>query len=353
MKKLLTIPVKGFIKKELLQALRDKRMKVLIFVLPVIQLLLFGYALTDEVKNIKIYFPHSINDTAAHNLFESAVASGWFIPVDEAAKSDVAVYAPAEGLTKSIGRGEGKVQLMIDAVNLVRAKSVELYLKNIATKSLALKNAQVNLSIRTLYNPSGKSSNFMVPAVICVIVCIFTIILTAMAIAKEKESGTFETLLSAPISSGEIIAGKTIPFFLIGLINMPVTATVGILLFSVPFKGSVVIAIIGAVLFLACTVSIGIFISSVAKNQQQAMMGGFMFVFPAIILSGMMFPVENMPLFFKIIAYMNPLTYFISLLRNIMLMGGSLPVIVKDLAMLMIFCLLLLTVSIKKFKRTL
>jgi ABC-2 type transport system permease protein len=177
--------------------------------------------------------------------------------------------------------------------------------------------------VRILYNPALESAIFMVPGTMAMILCIVTILLTSMSIAKEKEMGTFEMIISAPVKTWEVLLGKTIPFIIIGMINAVSIFMLAILVFKVPMKGHFWQLGIATFSFIVTTVSIGTLISTFAKNQQQAMMGGFIFLFLSNLLAGVMFPIDNMPIIMKAFAYMNPMTYFVKLLRNIMLKGGS------------------------------
>lgn len=363
----MNLTLRGFIKKELLQALRDPRMRLILFVLPIIQLTLFGVAISTEVKNIRLGAVMAPDDTVALEIYRRALASGWFLPASGAARdpfdliqrrdADAVLVAPTGGFTQALGRGEASLQLLIDASNSIKAEGIERYMKQILQDVLRERElspppegGQVRFDTRVLYNPSLRSAIFMVPGVMSMILCVLTILLTSMALAREKEVGTFETLVAAPVSTGEIIAGKTIPYFLLGLIDVPLILLAAVVVFDVPIRGPLWVLGLAAIAFLAATVSIGMFISTLAKNQQQAMMGGFIFLFPAILLSGIMFPVDNMPGWLKVFVYSNPLTYFAALLRNIMLKGGSEIVIIGHTAILVLIAAIMLAVSYRRFK---
>jgi len=371
---MMNITIKSFIKKEFIQMLRDPRMKVLIFILPVIQLILFGFALTNDVKNIRLSCSYSYNDTMAAHFYDRALASGWFVntsikikdPYSQIMNNDAeaVLVLPSEGLTRSVVRGQTDVQLLINSTNLLRARAIELYVKNILNnvvnddyiKKLPLTaNLQTNLkfNIRTLYNPTMESSIFMVPGVICMIVSIISIILTSMAIAKEKEQGTFEMLISSPITTWELIIGKTVPYFIVGLVDIVLVLVAGIILFDLPVRGSIFALALVSFVFLATTVSVGMLISTFARTQQQGMLGGFIFIFPAIMFSGIMVPIDNMPFILKIFAYIDPLKYYASLLRNILLKGGNLEFILLNTGVLLLIAIITIYISIRLFKNTL
>lgn len=352
----------GFIKKEFRQTLRDPRMRMLLFVAPVVQLTIFGVALSSEAKNIRLSVFGSPSDYALHALHRKALASGWFIPAKVSSsepfeqikkgEADAVLIAPKGGLHKSLGRQQGEVQLLVNAINVTRAQSIERYFLSII-QSLYGARLPVHLDVRVLYNPALKTALFLVPGVMSLLVCLITILLTSMSIAKEKEIGTFETLLAAPVSPEEIIFGKTVPFVLLGMSNIPLIVGAAMLFFGMPLRGQLWILLLSAFVFVCCTVGIGLFISTIAKNQQQSMMGGFLYLFPSVLLSGLVFPVENMPLAMRFFAYINPLTYFIELLRNIMLKGGDPRLILFNILILSAMATFVITASWRRFKTTL
>jgi len=360
--------IMGFIKKELTQALRDPRLAALIFLVPIIQLTIFGLAISSEVKNIRLTVVSRPGDYLARRIEERAGASGWFsaVRIDSPAAQDYAallrekrteavVAVPPEGLSRALERGDAKIQLLIDAANASRARQVEAYVKNVIALALA-DNSQapplppVKLDLRVLYNPSLESAIFLVPGIMAMILCIITVIVTSMAIARERETGTFETLISAPVSTGEILAGKTVPYILLGLAEIPIIIAAAVTLFGVPLRGSLLQLAGAGFIFVSTTVMVGVLISTFAQNQQQAMMGGFIFLFPALLLSGVMFPVENIPEGWRLLAYLNPLMYFAKLLRNIMLKGGDWGVFWTNIGALCAIGATIAAISAARFK---
>lgn len=359
----------GFLRKEFAQALRDPRMRVLIFVLPIVQLLIFGYALSTEIRNIRLVTNFAPDDVLACRLSQRCLASTWFIPAAgplqdplrmlQANQADAALLAPPGGLTRAVQRGEGKVQLLIEGTNLVRARGVEQYLLAILRQvSLAespglVRLPQVSLDVRVLYNPALRTSYFLIPGVMCMVLSILTVILTSMALAKEKELGTFEALVSAPVKNSEILLGKTLPYAILALLDVPLILGTAMLVFGVPMRGWLWQVLLASGIFIITTVSIGTVISTYARNQQQAMLGSFFFIFPAMLLSGIMFPVENMPAAVIGAAYLNPLRYFITLLRNIMLKGGDPMVVWSNLGIMSIMALVAMILAARRFHQTL
>nr|BFD62899.1 ABC transporter permease [Bdellovibrio sp. HM001] len=352
----------GFVLKEFRQTLRDPRMRILLFLAPCVQLTIFGVALSTEAKNIRLSVVGAPGDTSLHQIHRKALASGWFAPATTTSndpflqiqkdEADAVMVAPAGGLDALVGRGQGELQLLINATNVTRAQGIERYFSAIV-RSLYEFNQPLRFDVRVLYNPAMRTSLFLVPGVMSMLVCLITILLTSMSITREKELGTFETLISAPVKPEEVILGKTVPFVLLGMSNVPLIVGVAMVLFGMPLRGSLWLLLLSAFVFVCCTVGIGLFISTIARTQQQSMMGGFLYLFPSVLLSGMVFPVENMPWVLRVFSYINPLTYFIELLRNIMLKGGDGRLIVFNILILSAMALLAITVSWNRFKTTL
>lgn len=360
--------LRGFFKKEFMQALRDPRMRFMLIVTPMIQMTLFGLALSSDVKNIRLAVEATSGDPILYDMNRDALGSKWFVKARNSSnielkgfdyvrsgKAEAALFAPPGGLTKSYEKGVGQLQALIDSADLVRARSIEFYIRSVLAESIDdytgdSTPAPLVFNTRVLYNPGFVSAYYLVPGVMCMLTTIITIMLTSMSISKEKEVGTFEMLISAPVKASEILLGKTVPFLVIGIINMPLIMLIATVGFGVPMRGSIFELAIALFFFLITTVSIGTLISTISRSQQQAMMGGFIFLMPAILLSGIMFPVENMPLSFQIVAKFNPLMYFITLLRNIMLKGGDTGVLLKNTLALAGISLFSVSAAFKRFK---
>jgi len=359
----------AFIKKELVQALRDKKMRALIFVVPVVQMAVFGLALSTEIRNIKLASFLPPGDYAARRLSEKFIASGWFKSVSFApgedpyeliasGRADAVLIPPPEGLERGGERGRGGIQLLVDASNATKARAVENYAKTITAAAYAEEKGgasepPLKISVRVLYNPAMESAMFLVPGVMSMIVCLITIILTAMSLTREREMGTFETIVSAPLEDREILFGKTVPYIILGLIETLIVILAGFLLFGVPVRGPLWQLALSSIIFVITTVSVGTLISTISRNQQQAMLGGFLFLFPAVLMSGIMFPVENMPGFFIAAAYLDPLMYFVRLLRNIMLKGGDTAVFWRNTGVMALMAAAAAGLAFKRFRQTL
>ncbi len=359
----------GFIQKEFRQVLRDPKMRILLFVAPIIQMVLFGVALSSDIKNVRLSVVSTHNDVILGHVYQRALSSGWFIPAVsgkpeafeqiQSGDADAVLVAPPEGLGPSIDRGDGRVQLLVNASNVLRAQSIEAYIKAITRRvvmedlKLAAATTPLQFDLRVLYNPTMRTAVFMVPGVMAMLICLITILLTSMSVSKEKEVGTFEMLISAPVTAREIIIGKTLPYVILGVSNIPLILGVAIFGFDVPMRGRFLVLLLAALIFVCVTVAIGTLISTMTRNQQQSMMAGFLFLFPAIQLSGLMFPLENMPLWMRMIAYVNPLTHFLLVLRNIMLKGGDWQMVTNHLVVLAVMAVALVWISFKRFRATL
>lgn len=357
----------GFIRKELVQALRDPRMRIVLFLLPMVQMIVFGFAISSDIRNVRLAVKFAPNDVALREIFERSIASGWFDEAKvsgndpfkwiQADQADAVLVAPQGGLSRAIKRGDGQVQFLVDATNVIRAQGVESYMRSIISQVTEPQSSggasPISMDVRVLYNPTMRSTVFMVPGVMSLILCVVTILLTSMSMAREKEMGTFETIISAPVTTTEVLLGKTIPYIALGMLDIPLIMGIAVFLFEVPMRGQVWQLALGSFVFICTTVAIGTLISTFAKSQQQAMMGGFIFLFVATLLSGLMFPLENMPVPMLAVAHLNPLKYFVVFLRNIMLKGGDPSVVWSNIGALAVMAIVAITVTFKRFKPTL
>ncbi|MCX5794857.1 MAG: ABC transporter permease [Elusimicrobia bacterium] len=360
----------AFIRKELSQSLRDPRMRLVIFVLPIIQMTVFGLAISTEIRGIRLAAVHAPADAAARQLADRFYASGWFVPAAAdsqdpyrliaSGRADAVLVAPTGGLTKALGRGPAPVQLLVNAANATKARSIESYAAAVISQAAAPRRRPasapppgISLDVRVLYNPAMESSLFMVPGVMGLILCLVTIILTSMSLAKEKELGTFETILAAPLQTWEILLGKTIPYFLLGLADAVLILAAAVVIFSVPVQGPLWMLALATVVFVITTVGVGTLVSTISANQQQAMLGSFLFLFPAVLMSGLMFPIENMPPAIMWVAQLNPLKYFVTLMRDIMLKGGSGQVFAYNLSVLVLMAVVVGATSYRRFRQRL
>jgi ABC-2 type transport system permease protein len=353
----------GFIKKELTQSLRDPRLRMVLLAMPVIQLTLFGFAISTEIKNIKLSVQLDSADTVLRKIYDQSIASKWFVPAPgpetdpfeqiKSGQADVVLIPPPGGFTKALGRGDAKLQVLINATNATKALSIDGYLQAIVQKNIGPQLSPILIEPRVLFNPDLNTASFMIPGIMCMVMLITTMVLANMAITREKEMGTFEMLISAPISKTDIIYGKTIPYIILGMSNFPFILAVAVFVFKVPLRGSLWALLIAAFAFVCTAVALGSLISTFCQNQQQATLAGFLVIFPMIMFSGLMFPVENMPSSIRWLSMIDPLTHFMGLLRNIMLKGGGTEYIIYHVSVLAFMAVITIFVSLKRFHTTL
>ena len=371
--------IKHMLIKEFIQVFRDPRMKGVIFLMPIIQLLVFGYAVTTDVRHVATAVVDLDNSVASRELIARFVESGYFDIVAYATnpnhvrelmdRGDIrAVLQMNKGFEDDLRAGRTAIlQLIVDGTDSNTAGIVLDYSakitgafsqKILATrfsrlKGLALKPATVKLQTRAWFNENLESRNFYVPGVIAIIVMLITLMLTSMAVVREKEIGTMEQIMVTPITPTEFILGKTIPFALIGFADVVLITALGVFWFEVPIRGSLLMLFVATALYLMTTLGVGLLISTVSETQQQAMMSTFFFYFPAVLLSGFMFPIANMPAMIQWLTYLNPLRYFLIIVRGIFLKGVGLGVLWPQMAALAVMGLVILGLASRRFKKTL
>lgn len=359
----------AFLHKEFLHILRDRRTLIILFGIPLAQLLLFGYALTNEVKNINVAIADYSHDEMTKQLILQINASTYF-KVTEIAHSaseynellrsgkvkEIIVFEP--NFSKNyVANGKANIQLLADASEPNTAQLIINYTNaiiNSYNQSISvLKNNPASISIKTrmLYNENMKESYNFVPGLFAMILMLISAMMTAITITREKETGTMEILLASPLKPFQIILGKVTPYFCLSIINAIVILVVGTQVFGVPVKGSLVLLMFEILLYIFLALSLGIMISSVVSNQMSAMaMSGFGLMMPTLLLSGFIFPVKNMPIALQILSNVIPPRWFIEINRSIMLKGGTLDMLWYQTLMLIGFAALFLFISFKKFK---
>lgn len=376
------------IRKELIQAFRNPRMRALLFGPPLIQLIIFGYAANMDVESSKIAWMDMDRTPESRELLAAFQGSGRFelvaTPVHDREMqrlldhSDVdAVVRVLPGFARDLHRGRtATAQVLVDGANSNSASIVAAY----ATQTIArfsrhkLEETQrdklvgrtsatggpVNLNAPSLtaearvwFNPDLRSRNYFVPGVVVNIITLVTLMLTAMAIVREKEIGTMEQLMVTPIRPIELMLGKTIPFACVGLIDTLLVVAVSLLVFQVPFRGSFLLLTGAALLFLMTTLGAGLFISTVSRTQQQAMLATFLFFQPFFLLSGFAFPIRNMPEPVQYLTLVNPVRYFLEIARGIFLKGAGADVLWPQMAALAVFGAAILALSAARFHKTL
>jgi ABC-2 type transport system permease protein len=340
-------------KKEMIQIFRDKRMRVLVFLPPVVQLVVFGYAATTDVKHISLALLDQDRTTVSREFVEKFEAGGYFSVsrhlsspreadgLMDKGEVDAFIYIK-KGFEKAVKRGDSaEVLIVVDGTNsnvasvtlgyvnlIVNGYSQDILLDKITRirgirpgSSVPLRVAPAGLVQRTWFNEDLESRNYFVPGIIALLLTLIAVMMTSMAIVKEREVGTMEQLIVTPIRSIELITGKLLPFALIGYIDVALITTIGTLWFGVPLKGSILLLFFSTAFFLLPALGVGLFISTISATQQEAMMSTFLFFFPAMLMSGFVFPIDSMPPAMQIITYLDPMRYMIHILRGIFLKG--------------------------------
>jgi ABC-2 type transport system permease protein len=347
--------VRVTVAKEFLQLRRDPRLYRLLLVAPVIQLVVFGYAVSTDVRHTATFVVDRDHTAASRELVEAFTAAGYFdlagtsqraadaVAALDRGDATVALVIPA-GYAADLAAGNAQVQVLLDGTNSNVATVALGYAERIVASHAAevaagipagavvpaaamapppapLTARPVELRDRAWFNPALESRNYNVPAVVGAILMLVCMLLTSLAVVREREIGTLEQLMVSPIRPLELIAGKTIPFALIGLLDLVLITLVAVFWFDVPFAGSPALLLLAGILFLLPALGVGLLISTVSKTQQEAFMASFLVFMPTILLSGFLFPVGSMPAAFRWLSLLNPLRHFLEIVRGIFLKG--------------------------------
>ena len=371
--------IKYMLIKEFIQVLRDRKMKGLIFIMPVVQMLVFGYAVTTDVKHIATAVYDLDHSVASRDLVSRFAESGYFEIVeyvdsevrareliDRGAVRLVLRINPSYGDDLAVGR-VAQIQAILDGTDSNTAGIVLSYSSQIVNQLSAdtlierftrltgvfQRPGHVEMQARAWFNDNLESRNFFVPGVIALIVMLVTLTLTSIAIVREREIGTMEQIMVTPITPLEFILGKTVPFAVIGMADVVLVTLVGTFWFEVPIRGGLVLLFAATALYLMTTLGVGLLISTISQTQQQAMMTTFLFFSPAILLSGFIFPIANMPLVVQWLTYANPLRYFLVIVRGIFLKGVGPSVLWPQMLALAVIGLATLWLASRRFRKTL
>lgn len=370
--------IKHMLIKEFIQIFRDPRMKGILFGIPIIQTLLFGYAVTTDVKNIPTAILDLDNSIVSREIIQDFQRSGYFTIVkyvrndselrDAIDRSEVqAVLKMNSGFGAEITAGKTAcLQVIVDGTDSNTGGIIMSYAAKIGgqhslnviaermsrMKGETIRPAGVELQTRAWFNENLESRDFFVPGVIAMMIMLITLLLTSMAIVREKEIGTIEQIMVTPITPGEFIMGKTIPFAIIALFDVLLVTVVGVFWFDIPIRGSLFLLFFCSLIYLMTALGVGLLISTISNTQQQAMMSVFFFFFPAMLLSGMMFPIANMPEPIQWLTYLDPLRYFLVIVRGIFLKGIGIDVLWPQMLALLIMGITMLWLATKRFHKT-
>lgn len=375
------------IQKEFIQLRHDRRMIPVLFVAPVIQLLALGYAANTDVYDIPTVLVDQDRTRASRDLVERFTGSGYFDLVG--AEDSVTGIDPwlvtgraqialviGSGYGDALGRGEAiRVQVIADgtdsnsaivglgyASRIIGGEAADRYRKRLEALvreagsggAAARMPGRIELTPRVWYNPDLRSRWFYVPAILAMTLMLMTMILPSMAVVREREIGTLEQIIVTPIRSWELIMGKLLPFAIIGVINMFIVTSLVVFLFKVPLRGSFVTLLVLTLPYLLTNLGLGLLASTMVRNQQQAMMASIFFMMvPMIYLSGLIFPIENMPALIQPITYAIPLRYYAVVIRGVFLKGSGFSVLWPEMAILTGFGLLSITLASLRFRKRL
>ena len=364
--------------KEFTQVLRNPRMRAVVFVMPVVQVLIIGYAVNTDVRHVPLAVYDLDRTPASRDLLARFEGSGCFdvvrrIQVEAEIQTVLdagdakAVLRINRGFAEDLDGGRTALaQLLLDGSDSNTASIILGYAARISADfnrtiieqrfskvaGLRLEADPVALTWRAWFNPNLDSRNFFVPGVLAMLVAVVSIILSSMAIVREREIGTMEQIMVTPIGRLEFILGKTIPFALIGFVDVALITAIAVFWFQVPLLGNPLFLFLGTGLYLLSTLGVGLFISTVSATQQQAMMTAFFFMLPAFMLSGFVYPIANMPTLVQWFTYLNPLRYYLVIIRGVFLKGLGMEVLWPQLLALALLGTTMLALAAGRFRKT-
>jgi ABC-2 type transport system permease protein len=361
--------LKSFIKKEFYHIFRDKRTMLILFGIPITQLLIFGTVIKNEITNVPVAIYDQSKDDITAQIATKILSSGYFLLAENLESTTDIDRIFRKGHVKQViifennfgeklqREGTASVQLIADASDPNMARLVTSYTSGIINDHIRKMNPellmplQITPEVRMYFNEEMKSAYQFVPGTMALILMLVSALMTSVSITREKETGTMEILLASPLRPAQIIIGKVLPYLLLSVANAFIIVLIGQLVFDVPVKGSFILLMLETILFIMMALCLGIFISTIAKNQMIAMFISLIaLMLPTIILSGFIFPIENMPAILQGLSYIMPARYFITIIRGIMLKGVGISYIWMETLILMGMTLFFIAVSVKNFK---
>ncbi len=373
----MTLPDAGhvleMVRKERRQLLRDPRTRLIMFVAPVVQLVVFGYAVNTDIRNIATVALDHDRTLESRRLLSAVESSGRFRIVEHATRPADIVEAldrgdavvgieipPDFAADLAAGRGPA-VQVLVDGTDSNTGTVARGYALRIVQRfgvehapPGALPDAAgVDLRARAWFNPDLASRDYNVPAVIGVVLMLMCLLLTSLAVAREREMGTLEQLMVTPLEPSELILGKTLPVALVGIVDLALVSTVAVAWFGVPFRGTVVSLVVAAVVYILAGLAFGLLISTISRTQQEAFLSMFLFFLPAIILSGFLYPTYTMPAFFRWLSLLDPVRYFLTIVRGIFLKGEGIADLWPQYLVLVAMAAAAMRFAVGRFRRSL
>ncbi|MDR2122180.1 MAG: ABC transporter permease [Flavobacteriaceae bacterium] len=362
----------SFVRKETWHILRDKRTTVILLIIPVVLLLILGFAISTEIKNTPFVVFDQSHSTLSRQLTDKISANPFFknagnvhsAPETEETfrknKAKIAIVIPASFADDIYISGKTDVQIIIDASDPSEATNLGNYLQFMIRdfqqdiSGMQKRNLLIDSEIKLQYNPQAKSAYTFVPGLMGTILLLICAMMTSIAIVKEKEMGTMEILLVSPLNPLTIVLGKAVPYFVISMINVASVLVIANFILEVPINGSLGLTLLLCVIFTLSSLSLGLLISSITKTQQSAVIASVLaLMLPSIILTGMIFPLESAPVFLQFVANFIPAKWFIQALRDVMIKGLGISAIWKELSVLVLMTAVLLGLSVKMFKQRL
>ncbi len=367
--------IRELVRKEFIQLMREKKNLPLLLIAPIIQLIIFGYVVSTDVKDIKVAIIDQAMTRESRMLADALNANKTFrithYPGNTHDLEQILLRRKVH-MTVKIGPdfseriksgNTADIQILVDGsmsnISATRIAYVSLVLNNFNRRLLEERYLQditygrIDARIRTWYNPNLYSQYYFVPGIVAFLVMLISLLFTSLAIIREKEAGTIEQLIVTPIKPSEFIAGKSIPYALIALAQMIMVVAFALFWFEIPLKGSLLILFVGVCLFLLSTLGIGLFISTISNTQQQAMMTTFFFILPFFMLSGLVFPIINMPMVIQWLTYLNPLRYFLVIIRGVFLKGVGMGILWPQFMGLLLLGIVVFTGAVSFFKKRL
>lgn len=361
----------AFVKKEFYHIFRDRRTMLILLGMPVVQIILFGFAISTEVRNVRLAVLDPSNDMVTRKIIDRLDASEYFTvtarfhsPQEmEAAflKSEVDMAIVfGERFMDGLYAGDARVQLIVDATDPNMSTSQVNYATGIISmvgQEMLPPNvsvARLTPDIKLLYNPQMKSAYNFVPGVMGLILMLICAMMTSISIVREKETGTMEVLLVSPVKPLFIILAKAVPYFVLSFVNLITILLLSVYVLHVPVAGSLFWLIVVSLLFIFVSLALGLLISTVTRTQVAAMLvSGLMLMMPTMLLSGMIFPIESMPVILQGISTVIPARWYIQVVRKLMIEGVDISLVLTEISILTVMAVFLITVSFKKFKNRL
>ena len=361
----------AFVKKEFYHILRDKRTMLIVLVMPIVLIILFGFALSTEVRNVNIAILSPSSDPTVRQIAERLDASEYFTvtqwldrpeEIDEVMKSGEVQLVVAFGQNFSGGMlspDGSQMQLIVDASDANMAQSYTSYASGIIAafgNEMASGGTESGIltQVQFLYNPQMKSAYNFVPGIMGLIMMLICAMMTSISIVREKEKGTMEVLLVSPVKPLFIILAKAVPYFVLSFVNLTTILLLSVYVLNVPVAGSLFWLVVVSLLFIFVSLALGLLISTVTRTQVAAMLvSGLMLMMPTMLLSGMIFPIESMPVILQAISAVLPARWYIQAVRKLMIEGVDVSLVLMEVGILATMAVLLITVSFKKFKHRL